>query len=56
MNLRGRGEQAELTWEILEAVSAASFPLPVGNIKTDGHRTVGGEVAVGGNSHTQQTL
>lgn len=45
-----------LTGQILEAVSAASFPLPIGDVETDGHRPTDGQVAVGGDSHAQQTL
>lgn len=45
-----------LTGEILEAVSAAPFPFPVGDIKTNRHRPADGQVAVRGNPHAQQTL
>lgn len=37
-------------------MSAAPFSFPIGDIKTDGHRASDGEVAVGGDPHTQQTL
>lgn len=45
-----------LTGKILEAVSAASFPFPVRDVKANGHRPTDREVAVRGNSDTQQTL
>lgn len=45
-----------LTGQVLEAVGAASFPLPVGDVQTDGHGPADGRVAVGRNPHAQQTL
>lgn len=44
------------TGKILEAMSAAPFPFPIGDIKINGHWASNGEVAVGGDPHTQQTL
>lgn len=37
-------------------MSAAPFSFPIGDIKTNGHWASDGEVAVGGDPHTQQTL
>lgn len=45
-----------LTGEVLEAVSAAPLPLPVGDVKTNGHGPSDGQVAVGGDPHAQQAL
>lgn len=45
-----------LTGEILEAVRAAPFPLPVGDVEANRHWPTDRQVAVRGNSDTQQTL
>lgn len=37
-------------------MSAAPFPFPIGDIKTNTHWVSDGAVAVGGDPHTQQTL
>lgn len=49
-------KKKRLTGEKLEAMSAAPFSFPIGDIKTNGHWASDGEVAVGGDPHTQQTL
>lgn len=45
-----------LTGDIFKAMSAAPFPLAVGDVKTDRHRTSDGQVAVGRHPHAKQTL
>lgn len=37
-------------------MSAAPLPLPVRHVKTNGHGSTDGEVAVDGDPHTQQAL